>query len=77
MLQNKYCSNILLNYHGNFYNIEFTKNDSKLLCYDSKLLQYFNPTKSGIKITPVIYPDIFLTLAPLGSILTMVIIALG
>ncbi len=32
--------------------------------YDSKTPKYFNPRKSRVKITMVIYPGIFISFAP-------------
>jgi hypothetical protein len=61
-----YC-NFRLNYRSNFYNIEFTWNGGKLLWYDGKLMCYFNPRKSRVKVTTVIYRSIFITQAPGGQ----------
>ncbi len=39
-------------------------NGSKLPWYDSKLMCDFNPRKSRVKVTAVIYRSIFITQAP-------------
>jgi len=62
-----YC-HCRLNYHKNIYNINLTWNYGKILQYDSKLLQYFNPRKNMVfvhqKFTMKNYRNSFITLAP-------------
>ncbi len=65
-----YC-NFRLNYRSNFYNIEFTWNGGKLPWYDGKLMCYFNPRKSRVKVTTVNYhgnlPQYFYNTGPWWS----------
>jgi hypothetical protein len=47
-----------------FITLNLPWNDNKLQQYDGKLTEYFNPRKSRVKITMVIYLHIFITVVP-------------
>jgi hypothetical protein len=51
-----------------FITMNLPWSDSKLLWEDSKLIGYFNHRKCRVKVTAVIYPAIFITLAPCDMI---------
>ncbi len=65
-----YCGNycgVVINYHKicitNVIKRNLYSYITKLLSYDDKLPWYFHPRKSGVKITAVHYPGIFIALA--------------